>query len=96
MNIHSELAERSNMRPNNIQGLECRITPNPNHAVSHPHPQVLPYRNHCQVYNDDCKNQMKSQYNSNNKKPLPDSVIQTLTQRVQNRFAINDVAKQKR
>lgn len=53
------------------------------------HPQMLPHRNHDQ-YHD--KNYNKSQ----NNKPLPDSVIQTLTQRVQNRFAISDNNKPRR
>ncbi|XP_065202004.1 uncharacterized protein DDB_G0283357 isoform X2 [Planococcus citri] len=53
------------------------------------HPQMLPYRNVDQ-YHD--KNYNKPQ----NNKPLPDSVIQTLTQRVQNRFAIADGNKPRR
>ena len=50
------------------------------------HPQMLPYRNHDKNYNNKLQNN----------KPLPDSVIQTLTQRVQNRFAIADNSKPRR
>lgn len=87
VNVHTDYSESAMLKT--VQNQESRISGHQNRSL-YAHPQMLPHRNYNQTYNHD-KNHAKSQH-----KPLPDSVIQTLTQRVQNRLAINDTIKQRR